>query len=226
MGARVNLHPRTEAAFERARDGLADAFFEWNTDQRVVADVANLLLSGRFALGDWQDLTDWPPVLVQDVLLDWVPRAAILDDEYVDAIPRSVAAFVRFLHEEYGVTPHAPPAEWHAALDDLLPRVRAEIEAAEANPSPSRQLILAMQDDGVDLEDQGAVADWIDAYNDRVRALGPSAGVRIPELDDPWDGFEPFRAGALRPAAARRAGTGRRRRAADAAGHDVPRVDR
>ena len=192
MGARVNLRPRTEAAFERARDQLVDAFDAWNNgDERVVVDVANLLLSGRFALGDWRDLTDWPPAVVQDVLLDWVPRAAILDEEYVDAIPRSVAAFVQFLQEECGVTPHAPPAEWHQALDGLLPRMRAEIEAAEAHPSPGRQLILAMQDDGVDLEDEGAVARWIDAYNDRVTALGPSAGVRIPELDDSRGTFDP-----------------------------------
>lgn len=66
------------------------------------------------------------------MLLDWVPRAAILDEEYVDAIPRSVAASVQFLHEECSVTPDAPPAEWHEALEVLLPRVRGR--AADAAP--------------------------------------------------------------------------------------------
>lgn len=179
----MDLQPSTERAFTRTCEELVAGVAGWTGDD-ATADVADLVLTGRFAMDDWHDLTRWSPELVTAILLDWMPHSALVNDEYVEIIPTRLATFLRYLHEVHDVALDLSADTWEAALTDLLPHVHAAVEEAGASPGPARQLVEGMLGDGVDLGDEAAMATWIDDYNATVLAEGPEAGVRPPGIDD------------------------------------------
>jgi hypothetical protein len=120
--------------------------------------VRRFLESTSFA----DELLRWSPVRVEIVLLDWLPRTAVLTPSEVQATPDVLRGFVRWALERREV-----PAEAVEATVAAVGRWEADFAAAMADESrfgSSKRSLLQMQRDGVDIDDRTAVGRWIDEH--------------------------------------------------------------
>jgi hypothetical protein len=105
----------------------------------------------------------WSPGEVELFLADWLPRKAVLDAEQLAVLPDALRRWVRFALELRGVE-----EEWIepvvAAVEEFEEQFRTSYDD-EASWGPARQVVALLQERGVDLDDQAAVEQAIQAFN-------------------------------------------------------------
>lgn len=122
-------------------------------------DFALKLISG-FAESD---PLRWDPTTVRTFLLDWLPARALLDRADIDLVPKVLSAWVRWAGRMSGL-PAREVAQNVAAV--ALNRTEfAQRARSGSHRSEAAQAMIEMLRDGVDLDDEKAVADWLADYN-------------------------------------------------------------
>jgi hypothetical protein len=167
---------------EDDRRALLDAFLAsrfaaaLSQTHAVFADlVADHIIDFRAGHGEG-DLLRWSPIVVEIAMLDWLPRKALLNVAEIDALPDVLRAFVRFAAEQRSLA--------DSDLDEILTAIaefEPEFRSAAADPVEfgwGKRLAQQMQRDGVDMTDERATQDWIEAFNalsvaERDEILGP-----------------------------------------------------
>jgi hypothetical protein len=108
----------------------------------------------------------WSPVSVQTFLLDWLPARALLDRADIELIPSALSAWVRWAGRMSGLGPRAVAQNVAAVAThraEFARRARSGSHRSEA-----ARATAALLADGVDLNDERAVADWLADYNARA----------------------------------------------------------
>ncbi|MGH2765892.1 MAG: hypothetical protein ACRDKA_08275 [Actinomycetota bacterium] len=163
----VEPPPEPEPPPAGVLDRLVDEFLA-SEEATGLPPVANQAVHTLITYqGEWQadDPLRWSPTVVEMCLLDWLPRNTILEDEVPRAIPDTLRALVRFAGARRSL-----PDDLVSETLDAIDRFEPEFTRALKSPSaggPSKNLLLAMQRDGVDLGDREQVSDWIEEFNQR-----------------------------------------------------------
>lgn len=124
-------------------------------------DFALKLISG-FAT---DDPLRWNTVRIAEFLLDWLPASALLDRADIELVPKVLSAWVRWAGRMSG-----SPAREVALNVAAVATNRAEFAKRARSGSHRSEAATAMIEmlaDGVDLNDEPAVAEWLDRYNSR-----------------------------------------------------------
>ena len=163
---RMEIDPADERAFGKLSRRLQDGFQRWAAARGLAVDpfVVGLVLDykGRYADGH---LGCWIPADLRDMLCEWFPRKATMDDETIEQTVPTVAAFIDYLASSGLLTDvSAPPDELKAALEKLAPTFRAYM-ADPARFGPAKSIATAMMAQGVDLTDSDAVDRFIGDFN-------------------------------------------------------------
>ncbi len=163
---RMEIEPADERAFGKLSRRLQDGFERWAAARSLAVDpfVVGLVLDykGRYADGH---LGCWIPADLRDMLCEWFPRKATMDDETIEQTVPTVAAFIDYLASSGLLTDvSAPPDELKAALEKLAPTFRANMHDP-ARFGPAKSIATAMMAQGVDLTDSDAVDRFIGDFN-------------------------------------------------------------
>lgn len=112
------------------------------------------------------DALRWSPAVVRSFLLEWIPSSAVLDDTDRMLLPRVLDAWVRWS----GRLRCVPAAAVARTLTAISRHRESFIEFSKdgAKRSPVTQAVAQMLADGVDPDDEAAVAAWVKGYNSRV----------------------------------------------------------
>jgi hypothetical protein len=108
----------------------------------------------------------WSPASVQTFLLDWLPARALLDRADIELIPSALSAWVRWAGRMSGLPPRAVAQNVAAVAThraEFTRRARSGSHRSEA-----ARATAALLAEGVDLNDERAVADWLADYNARA----------------------------------------------------------
>jgi hypothetical protein len=108
----------------------------------------------------------WSPASVQDFLLDWLPARALLDRADIETIPSVLSAWVRWAGRMSGLPPRAVALNVAAVATHRAEFVRRA--RSGSHRSEAARATAALLADGVDLNDERAVADWLADYNARA----------------------------------------------------------
>jgi hypothetical protein len=122
-------------------------------------DFALKLISGFAA----SDPLRWNPDTVKEFLLDWLPARALLDRADIELVPRVLSAWVRWAGRMSGLSARDVAQNVAAVATN-----RAEFAQRARSGSHRSEAATAMIEllkDGVDLDDEQAVADWLTDYN-------------------------------------------------------------
>jgi hypothetical protein len=163
---RMEIDPADERAFGKLSRRLQDGFQRWAAARGLAVDpfVVGLVLDykGRYADGH---LGCWLPADLRDMLCEWFPRKATMDDETIEQTVPTVAAFIDYLASSGLLTDvSAPPDQLKAALEKLAPTFRANMHDP-ARFGPAKSIATAMMAQGVDLTDPDAVDRFIGDFN-------------------------------------------------------------
>lgn len=164
---------------------LLGDFSLWSEDA-MAAEDARIALDYKLACGD-TGLGFWTHDQVDDFFLGYLPAKVLLSEEQVGETVEAICSFFDFLEDIGELTEDSDPArELVAHAESHI----AEIEELMADPStggPSKRILMAMLDDGVDIEDGAAVSEWIEAFNagpvearDAILGLPPEPGIVVP----------------------------------------------
>lgn len=117
-------------------------------------------------LGD--DPFRWSPIVVEQFMLDFVPRKVSLDLGELRDVPSVLRAWVRFALARRGLD-----ERWIRETEAAVDRhVRAFLREATdaANFGPAKAIEAAMRADGVDITDEAALEAWIQDFNARSQS--------------------------------------------------------
>ena len=122
----------------------------------------------RFACA-WCDADPlcWSPRRVALLLSVWIPAKSVCDDEWHDAVESVFPRWLRFAAERRGLTEDLLELNLQAARDAF-----GDMRANAADPtrrSPSTNIVTDMLEDGIDMDDEAAMQEWIERYNARPR---------------------------------------------------------
>lgn len=107
----------------------------------------------------------WNPAAVENFLLDWLPARTLLDRDDIELIPSALSAWVRWAGRMSGLPPRAVAQNVAAVANhraEFARRARSGSHRSEA-----ARATAALLADGVDLNDERAVAEWLAEYNSR-----------------------------------------------------------
>jgi hypothetical protein len=105
----------------------------------------------------------WHPVAVELFMLDWLPRKAYLDADERTALPDVLRAWLRFVLAKRGIEePWVTPVV--ETVDEFEEEFRASFEDESAS-GPAKEVLTALIEREVDLEDPEAVERAISQYN-------------------------------------------------------------
>jgi hypothetical protein len=124
-------------------------------------------------LGD--DPFRWSPIVVEQLMLDFLPRKVSLGMDQVRDLPAVLRAWVRFALTKRGLE-----ERWIDETERAVDRYAKEFRRAMTDAQqwgPAKALGNAILADGIDPLDQASVDRWIDDFNalpqaDRERLLG------------------------------------------------------
>ncbi|MBT8228035.1 MAG: hypothetical protein HKP61_00150, partial [Dactylosporangium sp.] len=123
-----------------------------------------LELIGRHAAARHdRDVLRWSPAAVRRFLLDWVPGHAILDAADRALLPSVLDAWVRWA----GRVQRLPPRLVAVTITTIAQVRRGFLHRVLSGTlrSPAAEAVARLLADGIDLDDEAAVARWLDAYN-------------------------------------------------------------
>lgn len=184
MSTWLQVDPADDEAIETAADQLREELADWATQQErpVHAGIVEYLVMLRARYGGDGRLDYWSSDELTRLLTEIAPAKAVLSDDERDAVVPALAALIDFLSERDLLAVDSDvPAELHRTLDTLA-RPFADAIADPSRRSPETAMAYAMRRDGVDLSDEQAVHDWVEAFNARPQAerqalLGLAAGA-------------------------------------------------
>ena len=133
--------------------------------QEIVPNAVAMALQFRHASVDGR-LAFWTASLVQDFLLEYLPRTLSATVDEAVLVPETLRLFLRYLHETGLADPLGDPA---ADLEGAVTKAAAEFPAAmadERNFGVGKYWIMTAIRNGVDPADQGA----LNAFFSEVRA--------------------------------------------------------
>lgn len=167
--------PDDEQAFYRTRDDLV-ARFERTPAGKGQGWVAAGVMDFKWGYLDG-DLAHWTPDDIAEILLGLYPAKAILEPADLDAIPTAFGGFLRFLTHAGIVT----SLDSSGAVE-LIEHIRPHFHAAaldESNWSTGKRLMVAARADGVEMDDQAALEQFMQEFNsrpfeERDAILGPA----------------------------------------------------
>jgi hypothetical protein len=175
-GHELPLDPEDDDEFELASEELAGHLFEVCAGDPVVERsgpfVAGTMLDYKWRYGD-RRLGAWTTEDLDEYLLGYFPRKVSADHELVADTPACVVAFLTML-DDHGALQGPPLQVLGAHVEAMNARFRRAAEDRR-RWGPAKSAMMAMLAEGVDPDDPGAVADWIDAVNARPGLLGPEA---------------------------------------------------
>lgn len=186
---------REAAAAHRRADELVEAFAEHveaepGVDPLVVEHgpwVARAFLTYKIEYGDGE-LDRITTAELSDYLLEFAPRKGSSDEETLDATPRGLVGYLRFLAREDGLVGDVPVEGLVADVNRHAP----QFAVASRDPrrwGPAKTMVEAMRSEGVELTDQEALDAWLDDFNSRPRAERDR--VLGPMLDSPGSAAAP-----------------------------------
>jgi hypothetical protein len=159
--ARAQVGREVDALIERFATNRAgpDRPADWDADARFIAGA---LLDFKLDYVDGR-MSGLAAGIIEDFLLDYFPRKVGAEALTVSRAPEILDAFLAWLAET-GVEPAARMDRARRRLD----RVRDEFLELASDPAqfgPAKQIIMAMQKAGVDINDPAAVSAFIEDYN-------------------------------------------------------------
>lgn len=182
MSTWLQVDPADDDAIETTAAQLRDELADWAASQErsVRADIVEYLVTLRVRYGGDGRLDRWSGDELTRLLTETAPAKAVLDDDERQAVVPALAALIDFLAARDLLAVDSDEAdELQRALDALAEPFAAAI-ADPSRRSPETAMAYAMRADGVDLSDEQAVLEWIEAFNARPQAerralLGPAA---------------------------------------------------
>lgn len=172
--ARLALLPETgtgpsrEPTADEERAALLKAFRASAAGRRLAgADPRSLEFCLDMVI-DWADRRDgrplrWSPAAVDLFLLDWAPRATLLDQTDIALLPRVLDAWVAWAGRRRKL-----PAMAVKATRETVSRASGEFTRLAATGEvrgPAAQLVAQLLAEGVDLDDTEAVEHWVAQHN-------------------------------------------------------------
>lgn len=112
----------------------------------------------------------WSPPAIGEFLLEWLPARALLDRADIQLIPTALSAWVRWAGRVGGLSPRAV-AQNVAAVAGHRPEFVRRARSGSHRSQAARAMAELLAD-GVDLNDERAVADWLDDFNAREEPGG------------------------------------------------------
>lgn len=175
----LEFGPDDEDRFFIVRDELLERFERWLDAQGHPGELrvdAELVLGFKWGYLDGH-LGRWCTADLDELLLDLYPRKVVADRELAERTVPAVAGLLEFLYEEGLLAPGSDPLPRLLAHLDALRGPFLEALGDESRYGPGRSLVGAMMADGVHLDDEAAVGDWVEAFNagtreERDRVLG------------------------------------------------------
>ena len=150
---------------EAERDRLATEFAispeAHELDSAVIDDLAWRMIHFSCDYSDGDPLR-WSPVVVEMFMADWLPRKAMLDVSE-DDVPDAVRAWVRFAGRRRGLRDDLID-EAVAAVARWTPEFISAIND-RTRFGPSKAILGAMLDEGIDITDQAARDAWVRDFN-------------------------------------------------------------
>lgn len=170
-GSRSPKAPGMRARRRLVADFLASGYAPDDGEAEAVASLC-LDYSCDY-LGE--DGLRWSPIVVEQFMLDYLPRRVSLDMGHVRALPEVLRGWVRFALARRGLD-----ERWIAETEAAVKRWARDFRAAMTDAGqfgPAKALANAMLADGIDAHDQAAVDRWIESFNrrpfaERDRLLG------------------------------------------------------
>ena len=127
------------------------------------------------------DPVRWSPVVVELLLVDWIPRKIVADARYLAKAPDLLRAFIRFCHHERGIRT-VLTAETLAAVDEYEPEYQHTIRSSRAQGPAAMLAAMGNLDpgelwplDGSELLDGAGLLDG-------TELLGDPGPLDIPEI--------------------------------------------
>ena len=108
----------------------------------------------------------WSPIVIEQFMLDFVPRKVSLSLAEVKALPDVLRAWVRFALERRGLE-----ERWIVEAVDAVDTFERQFRAEATDPDafgPAKSIAAQMQADGVDFGDPAAIERWIARYTDSL----------------------------------------------------------
>jgi len=108
----------------------------------------------------------------EEFLIDHIPRKVSAEDELIEQGPEALGAFFNWLASRGTIRP-----EVAAAARKRVSAIRNRFAVAARDPSrygPAKRIFMQMKAEGVDVEDEVAVRDYVSRYNDRLTSSGSS----------------------------------------------------
>ncbi|MPZ54662.1 MAG: hypothetical protein GEU79_18370, partial [Acidimicrobiia bacterium] len=173
---------------DQEMDDLLGAFATWS-QRPGLADHAHTTLTYKRWVGD-DRLRWWQRRHIDEMLLHYLPEKVVLDS---DDVPETVEAFCRFLEFLAAEDLMDPDSD---DVGDLIAHTRnhtdevVELMSDPNRGSPATRLVMAMLEEGVDMDNPDDVSAWIEAFNDgpiehRDEVLGPLGDFGdIDDLDE------------------------------------------
>jgi hypothetical protein len=157
----VEAPPPTVADFQTAPEAARIA----GADPEALAYALKLI--GEYS---HSDPLRWSPATVGEFLLEWLPARALLDRADVALLPNVLSAWVRWSGRVGGLSPRGVAQNVAAVA-----RHRGEFTRrarSGSHRSPAARAMAQLLADGVDVNDERAVAEWLEDYNAREDQTG------------------------------------------------------
>lgn len=188
MSTWLQVDPADDNAIETAAAKLRDELADWaaSRSRPVRAGIVEYLVTLRARYARDGRLDRWTGDDLTRLLTVVAPAKAVLSEDERGAVVPALAALIDFLAErELLSVDSSTPTELHRKLDRLAEPFGTAI-ADPSRRSPETAMAYAMRAEGVDLSDEQAVHQWIEAFNarpqeERQALLGqPSAAAEGP----------------------------------------------
>ncbi len=164
------------AALRRPRAGDDRGGGTRRVAMTLARETARLFVEYKFNEADGEPLR-WSPAAVEALLVDALPRNVSLNAAELPAVPAVLRQWVRFAGRVRGVRADAIAATV-AAIDSLADRFL--LDAVDPKRfGPAKLMYAVMEMEGVDIEDQAAVDQWIDEFSRRDPAEFGAAVQRL-----------------------------------------------
>jgi hypothetical protein len=208
--ARFDPHPDAEAGYQAARRQLRRSFSRWSsaTGSAFGPDCFEELVHYKWGYMDGH-LTRWRCADLDEVLLELFPAKVIVEAEHMGDVVPEAQTFITFLAETGLLDPASDDPERLRRHLEKIERRFVRRMADRRRYSWGKRFWLAAAEAGVDVDDEEAVAAYIENFNARSDAERRAVLGRARSASHRQGRFTPPSSRARPPRSS--AGRGRRR---------------